>query len=251
MGSSAKSQSPAPGAGSGSTKAKADAPEVVQRVRDELPLVDIIAKQLRGELGGRVMLDELVSHGREGLLSAARSFDPSLGVPFRRWANYRVRGAMIDGVRSQSSLPRSIYARLRALEAAHLVSEQAHEDSTGRPPSASEEADARLSEYLAGIATAVAVGLLTAPSDQGGETLDPTPSADAEIERQETLGAIRLAMAELPEQERHLVQRHYFDDVRLDHAAEELGLSKSWGSRLHARAIEGITRHMKRAKALR
>ena len=68
------------------------------------------------------------------------------------------------------------------------------------------------------------------------------------IGRAETLVAVREAMDALPDQERHLVQRHYFDDVRLDEAASELGLSKSWASRLHGRAIENITRQMKRQR---
>ena len=102
-----------------SAKAAADTPEVLARVTGALDLVDVIAKQLRRQLGGKVMVDELVSFGREGLLAAARTFDPTLGVPFRRWANYRVRGAMFDGVRSTSMLPRSVYERLRAIEGGH------------------------------------------------------------------------------------------------------------------------------------
>jgi RNA polymerase sigma factor for flagellar operon FliA len=194
------------------------------------------------------MLDDLVSHGREGLLGAARSFDPGYGVPFRRWANFRVKGAMLDGVRAASMLPRSVYERLRAVEAAHHASEGLAEEGSARPPGSAEEADARLTAYLASIATAVAVGLLATPTDGSKESLDPTAPADEQLARAEVLAEVRAAMEELPEQERHLVQRHYLDDVRLDEAANEIGLSKSWGSRLHTRAIEGITRHMKRAK---
>ncbi len=234
-----------------SAKAAADTPEVLARVTGALDLVDVIAKQLRRQLGGKVMVDELVSFGREGLLAAARTFDPTLGVPFRRWANYRVRGAMFDGVRSTSMLPRSVYERLRAIEGGHHASEAAAEEGTAQRPASAEEADARLGSYLAGIATAVALGLLATPTDGvNGEGLDPAPPADAALGRAETLAAVRAAMASLPDQERHLIQRHYFDDVQLDEAAREIGLSKSWGSRLHGRAIEAITRHMKRERAL-
>jgi RNA polymerase sigma factor for flagellar operon FliA len=51
-----------------------------------------------------------------------------------------------------------------------------------------------------------------------------------------------------PEAERHLLKRHYFDGITFDEAAKELSLSKSWASRLHARAIEGLTRELKRQK---
>lgn len=227
----------------------ADSPEVLSRLAEGLPIVDIVARQLRSQLGGKVMLDELVSFGREGLLGAARSFDPTLGVPFRRWANYRVRGAMLDGVRKTSMLPRSVYSRLRAIEGAHHASEGAAEEGSARVPGSAAEADERLGAYLAGIATAVALGLLATPADPStGESLDQGASADEVLARAETLAEVRQALATLPEQERHLIQRHYFDDVRLDEAAGELGLSKSWGSRLHTRAIESIARQLKRAK---
>jgi len=245
----AKSTPAPPRAGS---KAGADSPEVLGRVREGLELVDVVARQIRLQLGGHVMQDDLVSFGREGLLAAARTFDPSLGVPFRRWANYRVRGAMLDGVRRSSLLPRSVYAKLRAIEAANHAAEGASEGASATRPATAEEADARLGSYLAGIATAVAVGLLVAPVDAStGDSVDPTPAADEVIGRAETMAAVREAVATLPDRERHIVQRFYFDDVTLDDAAREVGLSKSWGSRLHGRAIEAITRHLKRTRATR
>jgi RNA polymerase sigma factor for flagellar operon FliA len=222
------------------------------RIHEGLSLVDIIARQLRRQLGSSVMVDELVSFGREGLLSAARSFDPTLGVPFRRWANYRVRGAMLDGVRQNSALPRSVYRKLRGVTAAHHAAEGAAEDGSAAPVASAEEADAKLGAYLAGIATAVAIGVLTAPPDStSGETVDTAPRADDVIAQEELLSAVRDALATLPEQERHLIQKHYFEDARLDDASREIGLSKSWGSRLHSRAIESIARTLKRAGTTR
>ena len=91
------------------------------------------------------------------------------------------------------------------------------------------------------------------PSAEGDEAEGLSDAASAEdlLARAETVAAVRAAMADLPDQERHLVQRHYFDDVRFDLAAQEIGLSKSWASRLHGRAIESMTRHLKRAKVTR
>jgi RNA polymerase sigma factor FliA len=242
--------------GSGrSAKARADSPEVLHRVESGLSQVDVIAKALHRQLGGRVMFDELVSFGREGLLDAARSFDTGVGVPFLRWASYRIRGAMLDGVRTASMLPRSIYERIRAMEAGQRIAEQASEDGSAQSAASAEEADARLGTYLASIATAVAMGLLaTHPYIHGEERLeespDQAPPADEVLAETEMLAAVREAMETLPDQERHLVQRHYFDDVQLDEAAHEIGLSKSWGSRLHGRALESITRYLKRTKQL-
>jgi len=233
-------------------KAHADSPEVLALVRSELPRVDVVATILNRQLGGRVQRDDLVSFGREGLLQAARSFDLTRGVPFTRWASFRIHGSMIDGVRSQSLLPASVYRKLRAIESAHHASEAAAEDGSARHSASADEADARLTTYLAGIATAVTLGLLATPTPGATfdepDGFDPTPTAEDVLGGAETLAAVREAMVALPEHERHLVQRHYFDDVRLDEAAAEIGLSKSWGSRLHGRAIESLTRHMARTK---
>jgi RNA polymerase sigma factor for flagellar operon FliA len=227
----------------------ADPPEVHERIGEGMPLVGIIAQQLGRELGGHIQRDDLMSCGREGLLRAARSFDPTYGVPFRRWANLRIRGAMIDGVRAGASLPRSVYAKLRMAEAARQLGDALAEDSSGRPPATPGAADARLSDHLASVATAAAVALVTVSAEEGEvDGRDPSPGVDELLARSQVLAAIREAMKALPDAERHLVQRHYFDDVRLDEAAAEIGLSKSWGSRLHARAIEALTRQMKRER---
>jgi RNA polymerase sigma factor for flagellar operon FliA len=76
----------------------------------------------------------------------------------------------------------------------------------------------------------------------GTDTRDASPEdllCDAEM-----LARVRAAVAQLPDQERHMVERHYFEGERLDQAAAALGLSKSWGSRLHARAIQLITQSL-------
>lgn len=196
--------------------------------------MEIIALQVGRRMNPSVTVDDLRSFGREGLLQAARTYDPARGVPFRRWANVRVRGAMIDGVRQWGTLPRQAYRELKALEAGDALIEQYDEDDAARPAQSAEDADSRLSSFLAGMATAIAVG-----SMGGADTPEATPEellGDAEM-----LERVRMAVEKLPDQERHMVERHYFQGERLDQAAAALGLSKSWGSRLHARAIELIT----------
>jgi RNA polymerase sigma factor for flagellar operon FliA len=214
-----------------------DSPEVLARFDAELDLVDIVARQTGRRMSAVATLDDLRSFGREGLLHAARTFDPSRGVPFRRWANVRVRGAIIDGLRQWGSLPRQAYRQLRALEAGDALLEHYDEDDAARPAQSAEDADSRLSSFLAGMATAIAVGTMG-----GTDAQDPTP--EDLLGSAEMLARVRAAVAKLPEQERHMVERHYFEGERLDQAAAALGLSKSWGSRLHARAIELITQSL-------
>jgi RNA polymerase sigma factor for flagellar operon FliA len=196
-----------------------------------------------------VTLDDLRSFGREGLLQAARSFDPARGVPFRRWANVRVRGAMMDGLRQWGALPRRLYRELRALEAADRMLEAYDEEDASNPATTPEAADSRLTAYLAGMATAMAIGTL-APRhvSRGAEGADREglePSPEDLLGEAELLARVKEIVGTLPEQERTLVERHYFAGDTLDDAAASLGLSKSWGSRLHARAIDTIARKLR------
>lgn len=197
-------------------------------------------------IASAVTLDDLRSFGREGLLQAARTFDESHGVPFRRWANVRIRGAMIDGVRKWGDLPRRVYRELRALEAGDRMLETYDEEDAAGPATTPEAADARLTAYLAGIATAIAVGSMAAAPHESvdAEGCDKTP--EKLVEDLELLTLVRAIVGRLPDRERTLIERHYFGDETLDAAAASLGLSKSWGSRLHARAIESIARELRR-----
>jgi RNA polymerase sigma factor for flagellar operon FliA len=224
-----------------------DSPEVLARFHAELPLVDVVARQMARRLSRAVSLDDLRSFGQEGLLSAARTFDPSRGVPFRRWANLRIKGTIVDGLRKWGSLPRRVYRELQGMAAGDRMLEAYDEEDSASPSATPEAADARLTSYLAGIATAIAVGtMIAAPRENvDAEGRDVTPEdllGDAEM-----LARVKTIVAGLPAQERTLVERHYFHGDTLDDAAASLGLSKSWGSRLHARAIESIATALRRS----
>lgn len=227
-----------------------ESPEVRERFSSALGLVEIIARQVLRTLGGAVELEDLLSFGREGLWDAARRFDDSRGVPFRGYANYRVRGAIIDGVRATARLSRRTHERLNGLQAAARVSEGAFEDvSVPRPPgSGAAEAEAALADHLAAMATAMAAGLIapTAHSDGGERTLVDTGENPEEAYGQaQLLAVIRSTIAELPREEAELVRRHYLEGARFDHVANELGLSKSWASRLHTRALTRLAKRLR------
>ena len=229
---------------------KSESPEVLERFSSGLSLVDIIARQILRTLGGAAELEELLSYGREGLWDAARRFDASRGVPFRGYANFRVRGAIIDGVRSSARLSRRTHERLNGLQAAARVSEGAHEDAVApRAPGAGvAEAEQALGDHLAAMATAMAAGLIapTAHGDDGERTLvEMGEDPEQAFGSAQLLAAIRGAIAELPHEEAELVRRHYLEGARFDHVAEELGLSKSWASRLHTRALTRLAKRLR------
>jgi RNA polymerase sigma factor for flagellar operon FliA len=223
--------------------AVADSPEILARFHGQLDLVGIVAKQMSRRVGHAVTLDDLQSFGHEGLLHAARSFDPDHGVPFRRWANLRIKGAIIDGLRQLGNLPRRLYRELASIEAADRVLAVYDEEDAARPATTPDSANDRLSEYLSGLATALSLGSVISP--------ESLPSDDASPEEQfataEFQARVRAVVAALPERERALIERYYFEGQTLDEAAASIGLSKSWGSRLHARAIEAILKELRRS----
>jgi RNA polymerase sigma factor FliA len=222
------------------------------RFESALDLVESMVRRIARELGPGVELDELRSFGREGLLDAARRFDPERGVPFRGYASFRVRGAIIDGVRSNARLPRRAHERLSGIAAGARASEGTLEDAfaSAAQGTTTEDADRALGEHLAAMATAVAVGLLsTTVYGESNERIPLSPEASPEeaLGRAETLELVRRTIAELPEEEAELVRRHYLEGERFDEVAKDLGLSKSWASRLHTRAIKRLTEKLRRS----
>lgn len=225
-----------------------DAPEVLERFHAELELVNIIASQVARSLGRGVEFDDLVSAGREGLLDAARRYDAARGIPFRAYANFRVRGAVLDGVRQMSALPRRAYERLAAMEAAVAVSEGEAQFAFAKPASAMSDADAEtcLDEQLAVMATAAAIGLVTESARGESEGAEATPDVDPELAfaQAEVVATVRAALAELAPVERDIITRHYLQAEGMGSIASDMNVSKSWISRIHTRAMARLTKKL-------
>lgn len=225
--------------------APVDTPDVLERFREQLGLVDIVARQLLRSMRVPLDLDDLVSAGREGLLDAARRFDPSHSVPFRAYANYRVKGAIIDQVRQLAPMPRRAYERLTTLETATRVSEGAAEVAFSEPTNALNEAEAEeaLDQHLAAVVTASAIRLKTESARaEGAEVSEQNP--EAALERAELIALALQAIEELPPTEAQVVRRYYFEGHRLEDIAQDLGVSKSWVSRLHTKAIGRLAKRI-------
>jgi RNA polymerase sigma factor FliA len=231
------------------SRAPADPPEVTARVRSTLDLVHATALKLRTSLHLSMSVGELESFGNEGLLRAARSFDASRGVPFRCWAMLRIRGAILDGVRSSGTLPRRVYRRMKAIEAADEIQDALVEEDAARPMVEPAEADARLSRYVAAMATAMALASRAPGARDIENVVDAMPTPEEQVAHAELTSAIKAAVEQLSEQERIVVRRYYFEEATLDEIGKDLGLSKSWTSRIHTRAVAAITRDLTRRRA--
>jgi RNA polymerase sigma factor for flagellar operon FliA len=187
------------------------------------------------------MREEFLSAGLFGLVEAAGRFDPERGEKFKTFAFLRIRGAVIDYVRSTCELSPRAYRRLRALEAAQMLRE---EQLTRRGGAAANSCDTRETaakeglEYLERVA--VAFKLLGHEGDEEAriaarERFDP----ESNLQKKRRSERIRELVATLPEKERIIIEQHYFHDRKFVEVAEQFaGLSKSWVSRLHDKAID-------------
>jgi len=207
-------------------------------IRQYEPFVRGIAKHTSLQLEIDGDLEDLVAAGFEGLLEARRRFDPARGVAFKSFAYYRVRGAVIDAVRQNAYLPRRAYARMKAAEALDIEGEQTVEQRAAAEAGGAPARDTEQSlRAIDGILGRIAAAYCTAA---GSESDSPpeSPTPEHALLAREGQDRVRRALDALPEPERTLLRGHYLQDRRFDEIAKELGLSKSWASRLHTRALD-------------
>tara|TARA_B100001750_G_scaffold241694_1_gene253681 strand:- start:1143 stop:1814 length:672 start_codon:yes stop_codon:yes gene_type:complete len=203
-------------------------------VEEYRPLVVSIARKIRTRFELRADLDDLIAYGFAGLLEAKRRYDPTRGVQFNSFAYYRIRGAVIDGVRESGVLSRRAYQNLKAAEAALAIGETVGEERAADPAARGDKARAAatLRDTLTKLSTSwtlAAVG--QSEEEQQGET------PEAALLSREMKERVRAVVPSLPDRERQLIEGFYFQGRRFDHVAEELGISKSWASRLHHKAL--------------
>ncbi len=205
-----------------------------------MALVHTIAHRVRRQTGrSTIEVDDLVGYGSKGLLEAAERFNSEEGASFTTFAYYRIRGAMLDGIRTMGWYSRADRARYRAEERANeLLQNLSEREAVARAsgqPSRSEVATTlqEVSDVLAQV-SAVHITSLEAAADVADDKLVP---ADASLELGQMSTKVRVAVGQLPDKERALLELFYFGDKNLTEAGQALGLSKSWACRLHTRAV--------------
>lgn len=213
-------------------------------VEQNLAIVGKIARMIHPRVRDYVDLDELVSLGNAGLAEAASRFEPDRGAQFVTYAWYRIQGSIMDGLRKSSNLPRRVWAKLTALRAAsdyleHRAERDAGAVKSGAPPASGPDALAQIQSELSAIRTMYVVSL-EAVREAGVDPSDPRPRADDALHSGRMAQRLKQAIDELPERERVLVTKHYWEGKNLLEAGAELGISKSWASRLHAQAVERL-----------
>jgi RNA polymerase sigma factor FliA len=192
---------------------------------------------------------ELVSLADLGLVEAASRFDPEAGAKFATFAWYRVHGAILDGLRRSSNLPKRVWAQLVALRAAsEYLEARARQEAAARTqgvaaPTSTLDQLREVKRAMAAVEAVYATSM-RATLEEIEDPADPGELPDAGVDRAMMRHRVDAALAALPERERELVRKHYFEGKNLLEAGAELGISKSWASRLHAQAVERLRRRL-------
>jgi RNA polymerase sigma factor for flagellar operon FliA len=209
-----------------------------QLIEDHLDYVRSLAGQLKRQHSLDHDLEELTAQGTKGLVEAAQRFDPSRGVSFTTFAYYRIRGAMFDGLRRAGWIKRIEFSRFSAAAHDYLdnLGQRAVEPlhrARGRGALVQE-----LGSALDDLATIFITSLCGADVEELPD--GQTPDAIQALESREARSAVSQAVARLPEKERQLIELYYYQGLTLEDAGARLGISKSWCSRLHAKAVRGL-----------
>ena len=220
-------------------------------ITEHLAVVGYQVNALMSRLPPHVMRDDLVSAGNLALLRAARSYDPDTGVPFARWAALRIRGALLDELRSQDWATRQ--ARQKATRVATVSHELAA--TLGHTPSAHEVAEhtGMSIEEVSDARALAEVRVLSMDAGPEQSSLadsvpDTAPGPEEALlvdERQQYLHA---AVQALPEKLRHVVRATFFEERSMSDVAAEMGLTQSRISQLRTEAMalmrDGINAHL-------
>jgi RNA polymerase sigma factor for flagellar operon FliA len=212
---------------------------------EHLPIVRFLARRIHERLPQHVDVEDLVSAGVVGLMDAFTKFDPDKKVQFRSYAQFRIRGAILDSLRTLDWSPRELRRKGRAMEEA-IRSVTAR---LGRPPSEVEvaaEMGLGLQEYqqLLGELKGLEIGTLHVErnEDSGEEELAYVPARLDEDPlfrclRGELEEKLSEAIASLPDRERLVMTLYYYEELTMREIGLALGVVESRVSQVHASAV--------------
>ena len=217
---------------------------------EHLGLVHHVARQVSRTLAVRADFDELVSAGTIGLMAALEGFDATRGLAFSTFAAPRIRGAILDELRKQDHVPRSVRRKTREISAAREAYQRVH----GRAPE-----DRELAEHLgvdmdtlwrwqADVEGAHHIPLDRTPGDR--ESAAPVPAdtlandmdgdVEASLTHEQEVAHLKDAILRLKEQERVVLSLYYFEELKLHEIAKVLELTESRVSQIRSKALSKL-----------
>lgn len=222
-----------------------------QLVEDHLHVVQHVVNQVSARYPRHVDREELWNAGALGLVDAARRYDPEAGTPFTRYAMIRIRGAIIDSTRSRDWATRALRRGMRDVRQA----EERFAHTNGREASNDELAEQlgidveRLESYRAAAVTAC---LLHLDQRVGSPDTDDTTLADLleehdrealpeeTLEQRELIGTLRAAVTHLPDAQRRVIERYYFQGDYLKDIADTMGVTEARVSQIRSEALNAV-----------
>lgn len=210
------------------------------------PLVRFVASRVGANLPSSVEQGDLVSYGMFGLMDAIERFDLERGFKFETFAIPRIKGAILDEMRSMDWVPRSVRTKARGIERAIVAFESDH----GRAPSEEELAEAldqnvnTLQRALTDIAAGGMAALDEVRSSSDGETgtlrdllADTAAGPGIGMEERETRQLLRDFLNSLPDREKQVLTLYYFERLTMADIGEVLGVTESRVCQIHAKAV--------------
>lgn len=213
-------------------------------VRHFAPKVKYLALRLKARLPQNIELSELISAGTLGLMEAFGKFRPDLNVKFDTYAESRIRGAMLDELRSMDWLPRSLRQRVRLLD----ETIQRLEGASGNMPTEEElaaETGLDPKEVRRGLEALQAKLCLSLDAIQDTFTADGIPGDGepyAKAAEQELLERVSALIDQLTPREKLVLSLYYTDELTMRETAEVMGITEGRVSQLHSQALTRLRR---------
>ncbi|MCO6430357.1 MAG: FliA/WhiG family RNA polymerase sigma factor [Deltaproteobacteria bacterium] len=225
-------------------------------IKAYLPLVKKVVHRLSGRLPRDVDLREMLNSGIIGLVDALEKYDPKHETNFSTYAQFRIRGAILDSFRSQDWLPRSLRFKSHKIELAYQKIEQ----RLGRPATDEEVAKevgldvTELQKLLGEVGSIVMLSFEELGFGHGEERFqadewlaskgqDPL----AKLLSSEKVGLIARALDRLPEKERLVISLYFYEELNLKEIGEILGVTESRASQIRSRALIRLKNYLKKA----
>lgn len=221
------------------------------------PLIKYIAVRLASRLPSHVALDDLISCGTIGLIDAIEKFDPAKNVQFKTYAEFRIKGAMLDELRALDWVPRSVRRKVTDLEKTYSDLEK----KLGRPATDEEtaaELDMGLEEFYKLLDETKAISFMDIdllrqkhPEATDNSLLETFAVDDADpftaLNMAEIREVVAKAITDLPEKEKLTVSLYYFDELTMKEIGEVLGYTESRISQMHSKAMLRLRSRIKTA----
>jgi RNA polymerase sigma factor FliA len=225
--------------------------ELEDLVREHVPLVCHLAREMLRRLPAHVHRDDLISAGLAALAGAARSFEPQRGIPFGSFAATRIRGALLDELRGQDWASRSVRSRARRMD----TTQQQLSVALGRTPTRPELAEAlnvtveELKSVEDDVQRASVLSLQGFPAGAAEELVpERTPGPEDLLLHREKVGYLHNAVEALPERLQAVVTGYFLHGRPMTEIAAELGVTESRVSQLRAEALsllrDGLNAHL-------